>query len=438
MFDKPKLLLDNHGVESVRMIFTMPSRLEEAKSLLREAMALETHTPEGCAEFARWAVDTLRRECNGNVRSVVYPPGSALEGEYSNIVVDIGQEGADERLLLQGHFDTVVPHTLYQSEGIASVRSPYELYTDPQHSYLWYGLGGYDMKGGLIATLLAAKYAKLPRHRALRLLWVSREEVFSEGIHAAKQSGLLKDVTCAVTTEIPVGGTLEDHPTLMHGRPGRLAFEIQTRGVTKHRGQARMEERASYAYHRMARVEEAIWHLQVPEGPAYASIYPGRAVLGNVNIESMPGSMSVADIGIIGIDVYSLDPHLNPVAVEKAVRALVAQTLGDDDFGVYPPRERKTPPTPGWYENPEGPFVERMRAIGNSALARQSTYPRELKLGLGLPTADEPLLGVPTVTIQPVGRDEHQAGEVIDGRSIVDLQTPFMIAVAEHPGELAV
>jgi acetylornithine deacetylase/succinyl-diaminopimelate desuccinylase-like protein len=438
VFDKPKLLLDNHRVASVRMIFTMPSRLEEAKSLLREAMGIETYTPEGCREFVRWGLDTLRRECIGDVREVLYPRTAALGDEpvpYSNIVVDIGPKQASDRLLVQGHFDIVSPNAGY--EDIAALRNPTELYVDPAHPHLWYGLGGYDMKAGLVATMMAAKYAKLPPHRALRLLWVSREEWHSEGIHAAKQSGLLNNLTAAVTTEIPVGGTLEDAPTLLHGRPGRIELEVQVRGPSKHRGQARKEESHLYAYDRLYRAKKAAWDIPVPEDPAYGRIWKGKAVVGNGKYGSMEGAMSIADIGLGRIDVYSLDPNLNVDAVVEAARAHIASVLGDDEFMVQRDQDRKTPPTPGWYHDPNSSFVRTMHALASAGIGRQGDYPAKLDLALGGATADEALIGVPTVTIPPIGCDEHKAGEVVDGRSITGIQVPAMIAIAEYDGDLS-
>ena len=92
------------------------------------------------------------------------------------------------------------------------------------------------MLGGVAAMLEAAHTMRVATRRNVRMLLVDLEEDQSQGTHAAMHPAhdLVEGATCVVSTEIPVGATLNDRANLYIGRTGRVGLPLTVFGPAMH------------------------------------------------------------------------------------------------------------------------------------------------------------------------------------------------------------
>ncbi|MDQ5852501.1 MAG: M20/M25/M40 family metallo-hydrolase, partial [Chloroflexota bacterium] len=144
----------------------------EVRTLLADLVRIDSVNPtlipgaqgeEAIAAFImRWARDA------GLEAIVQY-----AESGRPNVVVIARGSGGGRNLMLNGHIDTV---------GVADMPTPFSAHIEDNKLY---GRGAYDMKGGVAASLVAAKRAKALNLRGdVIVTAVADEEVASIGTQA--------------------------------------------------------------------------------------------------------------------------------------------------------------------------------------------------------------------------------------------------------------
>jgi acetylornithine deacetylase len=234
----------------------------------------------------------------------------ALAAGRANVVGRARGTGGGRTLLLNAHLDTVA---LGGPDGALTPRS---------EDGRVYGRGSYDMKGGLVAIMLAAVRAvELRLAGDLVVAAVSDEEdrsIGSERIAATVQAD------AAIVTE----------PTDMRlaiAHRGFLWLELETRGIAAHgsrydlgvdaiarmgpvlAGLGELDERLRAEREPHSLLGGASVHASLIEGGTELSTYPGRCVL-VVERRTVPGE-----------SVEQVEGELREIAGEATVRTLFAR-----------------------------------------------------------------------------------------------------------------
>jgi glutamate carboxypeptidase len=204
-------------------------------------------------------------------------------------------DGAEPRILLLGHFDTVWPVGQLERQPLREAEGRL------------YGPGIFDMKAGIAVAMLAMRAVRELDGAATRrvtMLWTTDEEVGSETSRAAIE---------AVARECSAVLVLE--PSLPGGaaktsRKGCGEFELTVHGVSAHAGLD--PGKGASAIHELAHQIVAISALQDP----------ARGVTLNVGrISGGSRTNVVADIARASIDVRVLTME-DAAALEERLRAL--------------------------------------------------------------------------------------------------------------------
>src|SRR5258708_16375692 len=124
----------------------------------------------------------------------------------------LAEEGRGRSLLLFGHTDTVPRHEAWRTDPFTLTKKSDRLY----------GLGAWDMKGG-IAAILASLDGFEPKNFTLKIAFVADEENFSLGMHTLVKSGWLHGVYGAIS---PEPGFKYGLKGVTVGRTGRSVYQI--------------------------------------------------------------------------------------------------------------------------------------------------------------------------------------------------------------------
>ncbi len=187
----------------------------EVSALLADLVRIDSVNPtlipgaqgeEAIAAFImRWARDA------GLEAIVQY-----AESGRPNVVVIARGSGGGRSLMLNGHIDTV---------GVADMHTPFSAHIEDNKLY---GRGAYDMKGGMAASLVAAKRAKALNLRGdVIVTAVADEEVASIGTQA-----ILRDLDRWRPDAVIVTEPTELELAVAH--KGFVWFDVETFGVAAH------------------------------------------------------------------------------------------------------------------------------------------------------------------------------------------------------------
>ncbi len=133
-----------------------------------------------------------------------------------NVVVIARGSGGGRSLMLNGHIDTV---------GVADMPTPFSAHIEDNKLY---GRGAYDMKGGVAASLVAAKRAKALNLRGdVIVTAVADEEVASIGTQA-----IIRDLDRWRPDAVIVTEPTELELAVAH--KGFVWFDVETFGVAAH------------------------------------------------------------------------------------------------------------------------------------------------------------------------------------------------------------
>ncbi|MFE6735359.1 M20/M25/M40 family metallo-hydrolase [Microbacterium sp. NPDC057650] len=184
---------------------------EADRVLARLHRLVEIESPSSDVDAAREITDLLAQwwtDAGASVRLVESDSGPHL-------VAEVRGEGAP--LLLVGHTDTVWPR------GTLAGEVPWIADGDVVR-----GPGVYDMKSGLVAMIAAVERLRGRRHRAVRAILVSDEEIGSP-----HSQDLLRACAAGVAGAI---GFESPHPdgAMKVGRRGSTRLRVQVRGRAAH------------------------------------------------------------------------------------------------------------------------------------------------------------------------------------------------------------
>ncbi len=412
----------------------MSTEFPSTQDVLGELIAVKSFTQQGQVNMVNVIKQMNDRWIHGDLKIHEFPTGASFADQDPrprNITIDFG-DGEEELVIFHGHFDTVPPPEEYKGFK----RNPHELIVDERNSDIVYGLGAYDMLGGVTAYLKAARELQVATHRKIRILLVWGEENQSEGTHAAlhPDNDLLDGASCVVSTEIPVKGQLEDPPAIYIGRQGRVGLDVTIEGPSTHSGGVTHEMLDGLSWTRDAKAKLALNGFRFSEHPYDAKLgkpilVPGR--WGSIN----PQALSVVTEGRFQINAFYTDPELTKTEIQHMVREAIRSALGDDNFTVkFEKRHSEIPFTKPWLETEDSPFVR------NAHMLAGEVYNQPVAIKAAKPVADEAIIAhakhIPAIVFPPLGTGEHTRNECVSVGSIDYRVIPFLKKIASFPGKL--
>jgi acetylornithine deacetylase/succinyl-diaminopimelate desuccinylase family protein len=301
--------------------------------------------------------------------------------------------GGGRSLMLNGHLDTV---------GVDGMPDPF---TPRIQDGRMYGRGTYDMKGGLAASLAAAKAvvdAGLSLRGDLVVAAVADEEYASIG-------------TADVADRVTVDGAIVAEPTsldLCIAHKGFVWLEVETTGRAAHGSRFREGIDANMRMGRVLaeldRLEQELrarpphplvgppsLHAAILQGGSELSTYAARCVL-KIERRTIPGETLERVEG-------ELQAILDRLAAADPTFCASRRTL----------LERKP-----FEVSPDSPLVQ---AIRQSVVSRLQKPPAQLGVAFWMDTAILAAAGAEAAAIGPTGAGAHTAEEWVDLNSVEDV-----------------
>jgi acetylornithine deacetylase len=363
----------------------MPTTLEQAERLVAALVAIDSVNPAlvpggaGEAEVMSFAAAWLA-DAGLEVDLVQAAPGRP------SVVATARGTGGGRSLMLNGHLDTV---------GVEGMREPH---TPRVRDGRLYGRGGYDMKGGVAACMLAAA-AAVDAELAGDVIVsaVADEEHSSVGIQAVLAQRRADACIVAEPTSLDV----------VVAHKGFAWWEISAAGRAAHGSQPHLgvdaiaaigpvlvavgELERSLAGRRHELLDRGSVHASLIAGGQELSSYPERCVLA-VERRTLPGE-----------DAAQLDAEL---------ARLVAAGAGDARLSG-----RTTLVRAPFEVSPEEPIVALLRECAASQLGRE---PAVRGHSAWMDAAFSSAAGISTVVFGPDGGGAHAVEEWVDLASVRD------------------
>lgn len=316
-----------------------------------------------------------------------------------NVIGEIGK--GSPSILFYGHLDTVDV-----CEGWET--NPFELKVKNDVAY---GLGVYDMKGGLVAILETLKRFR-PKNLKIKVAFGVDEENISEGAHFLVSSGWLKDVDFAIVPEAATTYENLGPKMIILGRRGRVAIKIIVRGKSAHGAQPDL---GINAIEEASKIIQGLKRLKLRSHKLL-----GKSTVCPLKFESKVDSLSVPDFAEIVIDRHLVPPETEE-SVLKEMREMV-ESLHLRARVEVKFVERNTPFLMPYITPKNNPFV---KVVANVVKRRFG----EVLYGYGLSVADENYFGarakIPVVVLGPKGGNCHAPNEWVSISSISDLVEIF-------------
>jgi len=320
-----------------------------------------------------------------------------VEGNRFNVLAE--KDGNGECVMFYGHMDTVAPHGKWDSDPFVLRRGGDRLY----------GLGTWDMKGGLTAILKAVEGTK---HR-VKIAFCCDEENVSKGVNALLKSDFLEDVKVVVVAESGLNNKGITGPGMITlGRRGHVVFFVHVEGKAAHGGTPEAGINAiSEAAKLITKLDEMNKTLRKHELLPPETQYVCR-------IAGFTESLSIPDKAHFEVDRHLVAPETAESALKGAqeyvkklcdsgeIRAKVTIHLKERD-GTYPES----------YITPkDNEYVKKLDGIVKKEMG--SVYHN-----YALSVADENFLATrkTVITIGPAGESEHAANEWVSEKSIGQL-----------------
>ncbi|MEW6721821.1 MAG: M20/M25/M40 family metallo-hydrolase [Candidatus Micrarchaeota archaeon] len=343
-----------------------------ALDILRKLVAIRSVSGEE-GEIARWAAGFLTergfevglQDCGGGRPNVFAKKGNP-------------------RLLFFGHMDTVPP-------AGAWTKDPFALTVEGDCAY---GLGSWDMKGGLACILDSVQEAE-----DMAILFTVDEEEISRGSwKALERKGWFDGLEGIVSAEAGnTEGTFGGVRHISHGRQGRLAF--------------RVTKQLSAGHAATAKEDWVEWIYSASKQPGMKS----RIVIRNFHATSR--GLSVPERAELDVDAL-----IHPDEKDIDFRELVAKQFGGEAELV----KRETPYLkPYSFEN--HPFLKKVGDVVSREYGRPEYH-------VGSSVGDENALaqlGIPIAIVGPEGRNEHRADEWVSVKSLEEISGLYRKLLAE-------
>lgn len=295
----------------------------------------------------------------------------------------LAQRGHSASLLLYSHVDTVPPDPEWEQD-------PYFL---EQVGDRLVGLGTSDMKAGLALILYTAQETRQP----LKIALTVEEERHSDGAWALVNLPWFGDIQGILVPELSTDHSQE---TLGLGRRGLFAFELLLEGQAQHGA-------LSSSKNPISKLGELI-----PRINAFpcASNALGEEALLLLSVQSENRGLSVPAKVCLKVAFFALPGD----TLEQAQQRLI-KWLGDPEI-LLKPIEKPTPYNAGYWQDSSHPVLQKIIRI------LKDEHDVTLPQTLGLSVADENVLhhslGLPIVSLAPVGGYSHRAGEWVSWSSL--------------------
>jgi acetylornithine deacetylase/succinyl-diaminopimelate desuccinylase-like protein len=322
--------------------------------------------------------DFLIKELKQNGFSVDLVP---TDGR-NNIIADNKKSG--KAILFYGHIDTVdvVP-------GWST--NPFLLTVKKDKAF---GLGGYDMKGGMTAILNATKNS----NRHIKILFAVDEENISEGSWnvVENKKDFFQDVELVISAEPNFGLGLNGITT---GRTGRVIFNVTSQGKPVHIAKYDTGLNAIYPLTNFLNLLEK-------------SNFPKdkMTVVQPRSIETQTIGMSLCESAVAKIEVL-LGSDDSIESMKKELQSLANKTNGAITVKLA---QRKTPYLPG-YRFETFPHQNKIADIINTHTGKKMTLHERSSVGDDNVLAT---LGIPVITWGPDGGGAHEPNEWVSLSSL--------------------
>lgn len=306
----------------------------------------------------------------------------------------LASKGQGKSLLFFGHLDTVGLTSGWKTD-------PYQLTKKGDRLY---GLGAWDMKGGL-AAVIAAIEGFDPKGFELKLAFVVDEENYSLGMHTLIKSGWLKDVAGAICPEPSFSSGLKG---IALGRIGRCVYKVTLKTAGGHVYQVHSRPNAiseSYKVLEALKKFKQISHKNLGN----FVIFP-RFIKGGANSMSIPGEV------VIELETQLVPPQ-TAVSVLNEIKSVISTTDIQADVTVDSV-ERPTPFCQPFIISQSNPFVKQVSLVMEKSLGQKPVYYYRRSV------ADEnriASLGIPVLTIGPGGGNAHEANEWVSQSDLLNL-----------------
>ncbi len=267
-----------------------------------------------------------------------------------------------------------------------------------------YGLGAFDMLGGLTALMIAAKALKEAGvEKGLMVVAASDEEGFSRGAYTIIQKGLLRGIESAICGE-PTG-----LDRIEIGRRGRYVLNINVKGLSAH---GAMPEMGINAIEEASKIITSLKDLKLKMA-LHPRMHEGSIT--TLGIEGGTPALSVPDKCS-----FIVDRHVVPGETKEKVM--------EDFEELIKKLKLRAEVEIEWYKRPT-PFLESYEISVEEEVVKNILKIIEKEIGTrpqisyGMSVADENYLvnlaSIPTVTYGPDGGNSHSPDEFCDLNSVI-------------------
>ncbi|MDH5533013.1 MAG: M20/M25/M40 family metallo-hydrolase [Candidatus Pacebacteria bacterium] len=306
-----------------------------------------------------------------------------------NILADNGKEG--KSILFYGHIDTVdvVP---------GWSREPFELTIEGNKAY---GLGAYDMKGGIAAFLSAIGNSK----KHIKVLLAVDEENISSGAWdvVKKKKEFFSDVELIISAEPNFGLGLNG---ITVGRTGRVLFTVGAQGKPVHIAKHETGINAIYP------LTEFISKLKD------SSISKDKmTVIQPRNVVTNTIGMSLCEYAEVDIEVLLGSDD----SIEEIKKELIKLTKKVNDNFKVKLKKRETPYLTG-YRFTSFPYQKEISKIIQKYTGEKIQLHERSSVGDDNVLAS---LGIPVITWGPNGAGAHEVDEWVDLDSLEKLKEMY-------------
>ncbi len=301
-----------------------------------------------------------------------------VEKDRFNIIAE-KKFNEKESVMFYGHMDTVPVYGKWDSD-------PFELKIDGDKAY---GLGAWDMKGGIFSILKAIENIE----KNIKVVFGVDEENISLGAHKLMETDVLDDVFGIVVAE--AGNSEKNYENFITlGRRGRAVYKFKFYGKSAH---GAFKSKGKNAIIKACKKAIELENMEMRKSKYFNGSQFVRRIFGESS------SLSIPDYAELEIDRALIVPE----TVESVQEEL-------KKYGNVELKERATP-----YMNP---YItnENEKIVKIAVKAIEKVTKEKPKFNYGLSVADENVFAQkkPVITIGPKGENEHSANEWVSIKSL--------------------
>lgn len=316
----------------------------------------------------------------------------SLDQSRSNLLATKGS--GDRAILFYGHMDTVAP-----VDGWST--NPFEPVVKDGRVY---GLGSYDMKGGIAAILEATTNTDA----YVKIMLAVDEENISEGAWRVVQQrrDFFDDVDLIISAEPNFGLGLHG---ITRGRTGRSIFEVNCLGKPVH----------------IARHHEGVDAIEILVDFSRKLYQKRQQLFSSPQTVAQIRKLTAESIGmsVCGLASAEVEVLLGAGDTVENVNSILTSL---DDRVEISPKPRKTPYLEGYYFD-TFPYQDQISQIIHTETGNTMTLHERSSVGDDNVLAS---LGIPVITWGPDGGNAHAADEYVEMESLTKLSNMFKLFFA--------